>query len=89
MLEGFGPKTTCVGELKGEFIFNEFFMELSVFKSTISSTQVELALLFPPLALKVSHVQPLQDCHGPMPSQREEVTYSASCWITLTEGNLG
>lgn len=89
MLEGFGPATTCVGELKGEFISNEFFMELSVFKSTILSIQVELASLFPPLDLKVSHVQHLQDCHGPVPSWREEVTYSARCWFTLPERKPG
>lgn len=83
MLEGFGPKTTCVGELKGGFISNEFF------KSTVLSTQVELASLFPPLDLKVSHVQHLQDCHGPAPSWREDVTYSASCWFTLPERKPG
>lgn len=89
MLEGFGPKSTCVGELKGEFISNEFFMELSVFKSTISSIQVMLASLFPPLDLKVSLVQHLQVCHGPVPSWLEEATYSASCWFTLPERKLG
>lgn len=89
MLEGFGPKSTCVGELKGEFISNEFFMELSVFKSTISSIQVVLASLFSPLDLKVSLVQHLQGCHGHVPSRREEATYSASCWFTLPERKLG
>lgn len=89
MLEGLGPKSTCVGELKGEFISNEFFMELSVFKSTISSIQVMLASLFPPLDLKVSLVQHLQGCHGPVPSRREEATYSASCCFALPERKLG
>lgn len=89
MLEGFGPKTTCVGELKGDFISNESFMGLSVFKATISSTQVELASFFPSLDLKVSPVQHLQEQHGPVPSWREEVTYSASCWFTLPEKKPG
>lgn len=64
-------------------------MELSVFKSTISSIQVMLASLFPPLDLKVSLVQHLQGCHGPVPSRREEATYSASCWFALPERKLG